>query len=152
MNSCVFLVQPPEKKESTSESKPVPFSITPEVVTNVKNREKLPKFLIEGQFDHTNWSVDQPFSGELTVHHSDVEIRSIELQFVRVETVVFEDGPQREATEIQNVQLTDGQPALDVGVPIWMIFPKIFTAKTLVTKTIKVPWTVWSFVLCCRFF
>jgi hypothetical protein len=46
----------------------------------------LPKFLIRGHLDATNCVITKPLTGELVVESSDVAIKSIELQLVRVET------------------------------------------------------------------
>jgi len=49
-------------------------------------RSLLPKFLIRGHLDATNCVISQPLTGEVVVENSDVPIKSIELQLVRVET------------------------------------------------------------------
>lgn len=49
-------------------------------------RGSLPKFLIKGHLDATNCVISQPLTGELVVENSDMPIKSIELQLVRVET------------------------------------------------------------------
>ena len=49
-------------------------------------RSSLPKFLIRGHLDATNCVITQPLTGELVVESSEVAIKSIELQLVRVET------------------------------------------------------------------
>lgn len=49
-------------------------------------RSSLPKFLIRGHLDATNCVISQPLTGELVVESSDVLVKSIELQLVRVET------------------------------------------------------------------
>ena len=57
----------------------------------------MPKFLVRGKLDATNCVISQPLTGELVVENSDVPIKSIELQLVRVETcgeftVLFSNG------------------------------------------------------------
>lgn len=49
-------------------------------------RSLLPKFLIKGHLDATNCVISQPLTGEVVVENSEVPIKSIELQLVRVET------------------------------------------------------------------
>lgn len=49
-------------------------------------RSTLPKFLVRGHLDATNCVITQPLTGELKVENSDVPVKSIELQLVRVET------------------------------------------------------------------
>lgn len=49
-------------------------------------RSSPPKFLIKGHLDATNCVISQPLTGELVVENSDLPIKSIDLQLVRVET------------------------------------------------------------------
>lgn len=49
-------------------------------------KNSLPKFLIRGHLDATNCVISLPLTGEVVVENSDVPIKSIELQLVRVET------------------------------------------------------------------
>lgn len=52
----------------------------------VPQRTSLPKFLIKGHLDATSCAITRPLTGELVVERSEVPIKSIELQLVRVET------------------------------------------------------------------
>lgn len=74
--------------------------------------------------------IDKPFTGELRVETSEAEIKSIELQLVRVETVEHEGSKAREATEILNLQLAEGDVARDLLIPMYLIFPRLFTCPT----------------------
>jgi hypothetical protein len=47
----------------------------------------IPKFCVRGRLNRTVCSLSSPFTGEITVEHSDAPIRSLELQLVRVETI-----------------------------------------------------------------
>lgn len=62
-------------------------------------RSTLPKFLVRGHLDATTCVITQPLTGELKVENSDVPIKSIEVQLVRVETcgenLVQEDEKSR---------------------------------------------------------
>jgi len=42
------------------------------------------------------------------------------------------------ATEIQNIQIADGDVARMLPIPIYMIFPRLFTAPTLATNNFKI--------------
>lgn len=53
---------------------------------SVFQRSSLPRFLIRGHLDATSCAVTRPLTGELLVESSEVAIKSIELQLVRVET------------------------------------------------------------------
>lgn len=72
--------------------------------------------------------------GEITVTKCAVEIKSIELQLVRVETCKYMEGEAKEATEIQNIQIADGNVVRGLAVPIHMVFPRLFTCSTCIAK------------------
>jgi hypothetical protein len=42
------------------------------------------------------------------------------------------------ATEIQNIQIGDGDVARNIAIPIWMLFPRTFTCPTLLTTNFKI--------------
>lgn len=42
------------------------------------------------------------------------------------------------ATEIQNIQIGDGDVPRDVKIPIYMIFPRLFSCPTLATSNFKI--------------
>uniref|UniRef100_A0A8D1T129 VPS26 endosomal protein sorting factor C n=1 Tax=Sus scrofa TaxID=9823 RepID=A0A8D1T129_PIG len=121
---------------------PVDFTITPDTLQNVKERALLPKFLIRGHLNSTNCVITQPLTGELVVESSEAAIKSIELQLVRVETCGCAEGYARDATEIQNIQIADGDVCRSLSVPIYMVFPRLFTCPTLETTNFKVEFEV----------
>lgn len=102
----------------------------------------IPRFCITGRLHRTNCQIHAPFTGELVVEESEAAIRSIELQLVRVETVAYSEGQAREATEIQNIQLADGDVCRNLVIPIYMIFPRLFTCPTVDTPNFKVEFEV----------
>uniref|UniRef100_A0A8D0LDF6 Vacuolar protein sorting-associated protein 26C n=1 Tax=Sus scrofa TaxID=9823 RepID=A0A8D0LDF6_PIG len=105
-------------------------------------RALLPKFLIRGHLNSTNCVITQPLTGELVVESSEAAIKSIELQLVRVETCGCAEGYARDATEIQNIQIADGDVCRSLSVPIYMVFPRLFTCPTLETTNFKVEFEV----------
>jgi len=42
------------------------------------------------------------------------------------------------ATEIQNIQVADGDVCRKLLIPIYMIFPRLFTCPTLATSNFKI--------------
>jgi len=42
------------------------------------------------------------------------------------------------ATEIQNIQVADGDVCRKLPIPIYMIFPRLFTCPTLATSNFKI--------------
>jgi len=105
-------------------------------------KKKIPDFLFEGKLAHTVCNVNKPFSGELTISRCAVDIKSVELQLVRVESCSYMEGEAREATEIQNIQIADGNPVRGLAIPIYMIFPRLFTCATTISKQFKVEFEV----------
>ena len=122
--------------------KRVDFTVNPESLQNVKNRSNVPDFLVTGYLDTANCVITKPFTGELTVNHSSAPIRSIELQLVRVETCGCAEGFSRDATEIQNIQIGEGDLCRSIPIPIYMIFPRLFTCPTLNTSNFKIEFEV----------
>jgi len=137
-----FIVKCKPKKELVKT--PVEFGITPDKLKNVSGSRAgmLPQFKVRGQFDSQTCNVDRPFEGWILVEKSDQPIKSIELQFVRVETASYGDNEIREATEVQNIQIADGDVMRNTKIPMYMIFPRLFTCISTSAKNWKVSFEV----------
>lgn len=48
------------------------------------------------------------------------------------------EGYSRDATEIQNIQIADGDVCRGLPIPIHMVFPRLFTCPTLETTNFKI--------------
>ncbi|KAJ8975506.1 hypothetical protein NQ317_010621 [Molorchus minor] len=101
-----------------------------------------PDFLLKGQLNSVCCNISKPFKGELTLVRCVAPVRSIELQLVRIETCGCAEGYAREATEIQNIQIGDGDVPQNIPIPIYMIFPRLFTCPTLITTNFKIEFEV----------
>jgi len=125
-------------------AKPLDFVITPESLENIKKGsiKSIPKFKISGRIDSTTCNINKPFTGKLVFEEADFQVKSIELQLVRVETCGCLDGYAREATEIQNIQIADGDVARGVEIPVFMVFPRLFTAPTIASRNFKIEFEV----------
>lgn len=127
---------------------PVLFSITPQTLENLKPIElsKVPNFIISGKLDSSTYAINTPFSGEIIIELSESPIKSIELQLVRVETVDLDDNSStalfHEATEIQNIQIADGDVCRKLHIPMFMRFPKIFSCVTTIHKKFRIEFEV----------
>lgn len=124
---------------------PLDFEIKPDSLENVKKASvsAIPKFILRGRLTRTACSLDTPFTGEVTVVESETRIKSIELQLVRVETINAGGGDKgREATEIQNLQIGDGDVCRNLPLPLYMIFPRVFTCPTVITDSFRVEFEV----------
>ena len=128
------------------EANPIVFSIIPEKLENVKSSElsSIPKFKISGQVFRSNCYINLPFDGEITIELSESQIKSIELQFVRIETLTLEGSSRclREATEVQNIQIADGNVCRELSIPMHMIFPKRFCCATVLSSAFKIEFEI----------
>ncbi|XP_036071037.1 vacuolar protein sorting-associated protein 26C isoform X2 [Oryzias melastigma] len=138
--TCEFIVHCQPQKSKVVPT-PVNFTITPDTLQNTRE-SSLPKFLIRGHLDATNCVISQPLTGEVVVENSEVPIKSIELQLVRVETCGCAEGYARDATEIQNIQIAEGDVCHGLSIPIYMVFPRLFTCPTLETTNFKVEFEI----------
>lgn len=124
-------------------AKPVNFSISPETLQkSVKERISIPRFLFTGVLDTTDCCITQPFTGYIQIHHTEVAIKSIEVQLVRVETCGCAEGYSKDSTEVQNIQIADGNVCPKIQIPIVVIFPRLFACPTLITKNFKVEFEI----------
>eukprot|EP00002_Diphylleia_rotans_P000391 TRINITY_DN1020_c0_g1_i1.p1 TRINITY_DN1020_c0_g1~~TRINITY_DN1020_c0_g1_i1.p1 ORF type:complete len:308 (+),score=72.50 TRINITY_DN1020_c0_g1_i1:45-968(+) len=132
--------------ESTDIPKPTPvdFNITPQSLENVRksSSESIPQFKISGRLASASCSIEDPFVGEITIETSSTPIKSVEIQLVRVETCGSADGFAKEATEIQNIQVGDGDVCQGLTIPLHMLFPRLFTCPTLATRNFKIEFEV----------
>lgn len=131
------------------------FEITPDSLS-APCRELIPDFRVAGQLDSLVWQLNEPITGEFQVEHCSVPIRSIELQLVRVETLgsppsspttggvgassgMHDDREfNRDATEVQNIQIVDGNPLRSIPLSIYMVLPKLFTCPTIITSVFRI--------------
>ncbi|XP_064213486.1 vacuolar protein sorting-associated protein 26C isoform X3 [Tribolium castaneum] len=124
---------PPHIKDNR---KPVQFKLSP--TTLASGGAGAPDFLLKGQLNSICCSISRPLTGHLVLDRCAAPVRSIELQLVRVETCGCAEGYAREATEIQNIQIGDGDIPTNVDIPIYMVFPRLFTCPTLITPNFKI--------------
>lgn len=130
-------------------TKALQFTLTPASLQNVREpaRKKIPEFLFQGHIDSTVCPIDKAFTGEITIKKCAAQIKSIAIQLARVESCVYPDGVAREATEIQNIQVADGDVLRDVPVPLHMVLPRHFTCSTTLSKTFRIEFQVNLIVL-----
>jgi len=139
--SLEFIVEL-EKKEVP---KPIKedFDISQNSIEVKKKGLDLPDFRIYGYMDTLTLPITQPVTGSLVLDHCSEPIKGIELQLVRLETCGCADGYAKEATEIQNIQIVDGDLPRGIEVPIYMVFPRLFTCPSLVaSRTYKIEFQI----------
>ena len=137
-----FIVEVPSPDAPPAD--PRAFSITPESLENVKSVAAIPRFKVSGTLHRQSCPINLPFTGEFVVEESAAAVKSIELQLVRSETVRHPESGNtaREATEIQNIQIAEGDVTRNLVIPIYMIFPRLFTCPTMITDDFKVEFEV----------
>jgi hypothetical protein len=125
-------------------SSPAKFEMTPQNLENVNATvlATIPKFFISGILHRSSCPINLPFTGEVTIGSCAASIRSVELQLARVETIVMEGQPMREATEIQNIQIGDGNIVRGLPVPMHMVFPRLFSCPTVISQLFKIEFEV----------
>ena len=69
--------------------------------------------------------------GEVCIEESSGIINSIELQLVRVESILYENKMLKSASEVQNIQICDGNVNRNFVLPLYMVFPRIFSCPTI---------------------
>jgi len=136
-----FIVEVPSPNSPATED-PVPatFTISPDSIENIDKDTlaALPKFKVSGKLHRSKYPINVPFTGEVIVEESSVPIRSIEVQLVRVESVLVENQASRESTEVQNIQIGEGNTCRGMVVPMYMVFPRLFSCATVITPQFKI--------------
>lgn len=138
-----FIVEAPSADGAALARLPPPapktFTITPESLENVQSASLagIPKFKITGSLSRDVCPINLPFTGEVVVESSETPIKSIEVMLVGVESVAHPSKPgaekqmAKEASEIQSIQIADGDVCRNLVVPIFFFFPRLFTCPTL---------------------
>ncbi|XP_045113903.1 vacuolar protein sorting-associated protein 26C-like [Portunus trituberculatus] len=133
-----FIVEYKTGTEGKNQMEAVNFEIRPETLQNVRDRARIPRFLVRGHLDSVNCPLSKPLTGELTVCECERGISSIELQLVRVETCGSSEGHTKEASEIQNIQIGEGDVCRGIAIPVYMLFPRLFTCTTTLAPNFKI--------------
>ncbi|CAG4942169.1 unnamed protein product [Parnassius apollo] len=138
--SCQFFVQ--YKPQEAVPCKPVRCEISPNSVRRGggggAGGGPMPRFHIYAEIDSTVCALDRPLTGKIRVDECSVPIKSIELQLVRVETCGCAEGYSKDATEIQNIQVGEGDVVRARDVPLHMVLPRLFTCPTTSTVNFKI--------------
>lgn len=119
--------------------KHIQFTINPECIQcTIKDRISIPRFLLTGYLVTNELCVTQPLKGQLLLEFTEIPLKSIELQLLRVETCGCDEGYSKDTTEIQTIQVADGNICPKLDIPIYMLLPRLFTCPTLITKNFKI--------------
>ena len=115
------------------------FSLNPKKIESNKltDQNLMPKFEIDCFLENINCCVDKPFNGFCNIKECSTQIKSIELQFLRNEKILHKDFPEiSEVSEIQNLQIGDGDVVRNLEIPVFMTFPRGFCCANLENKDV----------------
>jgi hypothetical protein len=115
---------------------PFQFNISPSTVENPSHLVK--DFSISCSLENDTLSMATELTGLMNIAASKVPFKGIDLQLVRVETVEHGDGVMKESTEVQSLQLVDGDVRRNMDIPVYMTFPRLFTSPSLAFQKFKI--------------
>lgn len=115
------------------------FTLNPKKIESNKltDQNLMPKFEIDCFLENINCCVDKPFNGFCNIKECSTQIKSIELQFLRNEKILAKDfSGMSEVSEIQNLQIGDGDVVRNLEIPVFMTFPRGFCCANLENKDV----------------
>ena len=115
------------------------FTLNPKKIESNKltDQNLMPKFEIDCFLENINCCVDKPFNGFCNIKECSTQIKSIELQFLRNEKILAKDFTgMSEVSEIQNLQIGDGDVVRNLEIPVFMTFPRGFCCANLENKDV----------------
>lgn len=134
---------------STIQSGPVKIMVTSNQIESPRGNARMPNFVISGFLDAAVCKLTLPLTGEIIIEKCDRPIKSVELQLMRMETIGDGTSNMKEATEIQNLQIGDGDVFRNTPIPIYMVFPRLFTCPTLITPNFRIEYELNVIVIFC---
>ena len=115
------------------------FKLSPKNIESIKltDQNLMPKFEIECFLENINCCVDKPFNGFCNIKECSTQIKSLELQFLRNEKILNKEFEGiAEVSEIQNLQIGDGDVIRNLEIPVFMTFPRGFCCANLETQDV----------------
>lgn len=111
-----------------TEPKPATFTLTPESLDNVSSKviSSLPKFQITGTLFATNCNIETPLNGEIVIDSAEAPIKVVELQLIRVETITLDGKTTTNSTEVETLQIGQGDVCRGFGIPLYMQWPRLY--------------------------
>jgi hypothetical protein len=103
---------------------------------------KVPSFEIDGSMARYYNNIDIPLSGYVRIVSCNLAITSVEIQLIRSENIVVDGTLGKENTEVQNIQIGDGDVPRGVVIPMHMMFPKWYTCAAMIADDLKVEFEV----------
>ncbi|XP_045529745.1 vacuolar protein sorting-associated protein 26C isoform X2 [Pieris brassicae] len=118
---CQFFVQ--YKHKDPGPLKPVRCEITPASIraSGPASRASMPNFQLYAEIDSTVCALDKPITGKIRVDDCSVQIKSIELQLVRVETCGSTEGYSRDEFELNISVIFEDDYLVTENFPILLL-------------------------------
>ena len=140
----IFINHQGVKNELGTQIVPYDFEIKPSTLEKIKiEQNKIPKFLLKCHIDNTNVNISKELDGWVKIMECSLPVKSLELQFVRNEQVFLTTGETlTEVSEIQNLQIGDGDVIKGTEISLNMLFPRHFCCATIETKVVKLSFDI----------
>jgi len=140
-----FYVQVPDNTSATQQMKAqVPrslgFVVKPDSLlkgASAQNK-KMPTFKITGKLFSDIVNIADEIEGVFCIEECDHDIKSIDLQLVRVESVEYKETKLVEATEVQNIQIADGNVIRFLELLVHMVLPRFYSTPSFSYKEFTV--------------
>lgn len=98
-------------------------------------------FRITGKIS-TECSLTDPVSGELLVEASAVPIRSIDIQLLRIESILAGERIIADTSVIQTTQIADGDVCKSLTLPIYVILPRLLVCPTVLAGPFSIEFQI----------
>lgn len=137
----IYVISPGQGMNPILKEKVIPyqFTITEKSIEKIKIEGKLPKFRLDGYIDNLNVDIGKELNGWIKLISCEIPVKSIELQFIRNEKATLSRGEVlNEVSEIQNLQIGDGEVLLNNEISLNMVFPRHFCCASIENSMIKV--------------
>ncbi len=104
----------------------------------------MPEYHITGSIDKVHIDIDTALSGQIKIERCSVPVTSVEIQLARCESCASETRQDkgREITEVQNIQIGDGDVLRDWDIPVFMKFPRWYTCPAIRTPNLRVDFEI----------
>lgn len=116
----------------------LPFTIKPQSLISSNSGARIPSFRISGALASDICYMNDELGGYFVIEDCESQIKSVDVQLVRMESVENKYGRFSEATEIQLIQIGEGDLTRKMEIPLFMIFPKYFSCPNFNYKEYSV--------------
>nr|XP_018676923.1 PREDICTED: Down syndrome critical region protein 3 homolog isoform X1 [Musa acuminata subsp. malaccensis] len=117
------------------------------ITQDTQKHQLLPELLTAGCFRVTGkiltqCSLKDPITGDLTVEASAVPIDSVDIQLLRVESILSGERFVTDTSVIQTTQIADGDICRSLTLPIYVLLPRLLVCPTLFAGSFSIEFHV----------